>query len=273
MKMKWIFLIVAIALTPTGGRAQLTPDKVVEEVRIEQRLNSQLPLDLEFRSEDGETVRLREYFTDRPVVLAFVYYECPMLCTQILNGMVATFKTLRFSAGKEFDVVSVSIDPKETPELAAEKKKQYLGVYGRQGASDGWHFLTGDQQSIDALAQAAGFHYVYDEQTDFYAHAAAIMVVTPEGTLARYFFGIEYPAKDLTFALMEASEDRIGTTVDRLLLLCYQYDPATGQYSLLVSTILKLSAVITVVTIGGFMIVMLRRERKASRQARHGGTD
>lgn len=268
--MKTTLLMLGVLLGTSAVRAQVTPDKVVEEVRIDQKINTRLPLDLSFRNENGEIVALREYFGKRPVILAFVYYECPMLCTQILNGMVATLKTLKFTAGREFEVLTVSIDPSETPELARGKKEQYLLSYGREGAETGWHFLTGDKQSIDALADAAGFHYVYDEKTDFYAHAAAIMVVTPEGTLARYFFGIEYPARDLTFAVMEASQERIGSTVDQLLLLCYQYDPATGKYSLLVSTVLKISAVITVVAIGGFMLVMLRRERKARRRQEEG---
>lgn len=264
--MKTFLTLTCILLILSPTRAQVTPDQVVEEVRIDQRLNEQLPLDLPFRNEAGETVRLGDYFGKRPVVLAFVYYECPMLCTQILNGMTATLKTLRFTPGTEFDIVTVSIDPRETPALASEKKAEYLKAYGREHAASGWHFLTGDQASIDALAEIAGFKYVYDEKTDFYAHAAAIMVVTPAGVLARYFFGIEYPARDLTFALMEAAEERIGTPVDRLLLLCYQYDPATGQYSLLVSAILKVGAVITVVAIGGFMLVMLRRERRSQRE-------
>ncbi|GJQ20346.1 MAG: electron transporter SenC [Bacteroidia bacterium] len=264
--MKTMTLVLGVLLGTSVAQGQVTPDKIVEEVRIDQKMNTKLPLDLRFRNERGESIALREYFGKRPVILAFVYYECPMLCTQILNGMVATLKTLKFTAGREFEVLTVSIDPRETPELASGKKEQYLLTYGRDGAEAGWHFLTGEKESIEALTDAAGFHYVYDEKTDFYAHAAAIMVVTPEGTLARYFFGIEYPARDLTFAVMEASQERIGSAVDQLLLLCYQYDPAAGKYSLLVSTVLKISAVITVVTLGGFMVVMLRRERKARRR-------
>lgn len=264
--MKTLMTLFAIAIVISPSPAQITPDQVIEDVRIDQRLNAQLPLDLTFRNEAGDTVRLGGYFGQRPVILAFVYYECPMLCTQILNGLTATLKTLRFTPGTEFEIVTVSIDPRETPRLASDKKTEYLKAFGREQAAAGWHFLTGDQASIEALTEAAGFRYVYDEKTDFYAHGAAIIVATPKGVLARYFLGIEYPARDLTFALMEAAEERIGTPVDRLLLLCYQYDPATGQYSLLVSTILKVSAVITVVAIGGFMLVMLRRERKQQRE-------
>ncbi len=207
------------------------------------------------------------------MILALVYYECPMLCTQILNGMVATFKTLNFSIGKEYDVVTISIDPDETPVLAAEKKARYLETYGREGSEKGWHFLTGNQESIERIAEATGFHYVYDSTSGLFAHASAIIVATPGGTLARYFFGIEYPARNLTFALMEASENRIGNPVERILLMCYRYDPAAGKYSLLVSTVLKISGVVTVLVIGGFMLIMLRRERKKAEPARIEGAD
>jgi protein SCO1/2 len=235
--MRFSVVVILIFLVSGSLTAQISGKQVIDEVRIDQKLNEQIPLDLVFRDESGNDVPLSDYFGKRPVILALVYYECPMLCTQILNGMVATFKTLNFSIGNEFDVVTIS-----------------------------WHFLTGNQESIDRIAEATGFHYVYDSTSGLYAHASAIMVSTPGGTLARYFFGIEYPARDLTFALMEASENRIGNPVERILLMCYQYDPAAGKYSLLVSAILKISGVITVVVIGGFMLTMLRRERKKTEQ-------
>lgn len=260
--MRFISLMTLISLGFGSVTAQISGKQVIDEVRIDQKLNEQIPLDLVFRDESGNDVPLSQYFGKRPVILALVYYECPMLCTQILNGMVATFKTLNFSIGNEYDVVTISIDPDETPTLAAEKKSRYLKTYGRNGAEKGWHFLTGNQESIDRIADVTGFHYVYDSTSGLYAHASAIMIVTPGGTLARYFFGIEYPARDLTFALMEASENRIGNPVERILLMCYQYDPAAGKYSLLVSAILKISGVITVLVIGGFMLIMLRKERK-----------
>jgi protein SCO1/2 len=195
-----------------------------------------------------------------------------MLCTQILNGMTATFKTLNFSIGREYDVVAISIDPGETPELASAKKQAYLAKYAREGAETGWHFLTGDQESITKIAAATGFHYVYDEPSGEFAHASAIMVATPAGVLARYFFGIEYPARDLTFALMEASKERIGSTVDQLLLLCYKYDPAAGRYSVVVTTVLQIGGVLTMLVIGGFMVIMLRRERRAARTSTEGAS-
>lgn len=264
--MRTLVLAFLLASLPGAAAGQISGKQVVDEIRIDQKLNDRLPLDLVFRDESGRDVRLGEYFGERPVILALVYYECPMLCTQILNGMTATFKTLSVSIGDEFDVVTISIDPEETFQLAAEKKQAYLGKYGRKASEKGWHFLTGDQASITAIASATGFHYVYDEQTGEFAHASAIMVVTPGGTLAKYFFGIEYPARDITFALMEASRERIGSAVEQLLLLCYKYDPATGRYSVMVTTVLQIGAVVTMLVLGGFMLIMLRRERKSSGQ-------
>lgn len=256
-----MFFVVLWSVSSAVLFAQISPNKVMDEVRIDQKLNEVLPLDVIVRDETGREVPLGDFFGKKPVVFSLVYYECPMLCTQILNGMVATFKTLQFSVDQEFDVVTMSIDPSETPELASQKKEQYLKTYGREGSEKGWHFLTGNRESIDRLAEAAGFHYVYDEQTGLFAHGSAIMIVTPGGTLARYFYGIEYPARDMTFALMEASAEKIGSPVDQLLLFCYQYDPATGQYGLLVSSLLKISGILTVVVIGGFVLAMLRKER------------
>jgi protein SCO1/2 len=189
-----------------------------------------------------------------------------MLCTEVLNGMVQTFKTMEFSVGKEFDVVTVSIDPTESPDLAADKKEEYVAEYGRASAQDGWHFLTGEQASITGLAKAVGFRYVYDEKSKQYAHAAGIMVATPQGVLARYHYGIEFGARDLKFALMEASEGRIGSPVDKLLLLCYHYDPTTGKYGVLVMTMLKIGGGLCILLLGAYMFVNFRRDRRSALQ-------
>ena len=235
----------------------------LQSVRFDQRLNERVPLDLPFRDEDGRTVRLGEYFGQRPVVLAFVYYECPMLCTQVLNGLTSTLTALDERVGRDFDVVTVSFDPRETPVLASAKKKAYLDRYGREGAGDGWHFLTGDEASIAALTKAAGFSYQWDTQSQQFAHASGIVVLTPEGRLARYFFGIEYAPRDVKFALMESSEGRIGTLADKLLLYCYHYDPATGSYALMALNAVRLGGMVTVVTLVGFVMMAIRRDRRA----------
>ena len=253
-----VLLCGAVAFAQPGTPAS----QVFEKVGIDQNLNGQIPLDLMFRNEEGKTVALGSYFGNKPVILSLVYYRCPMLCTQVLNGMVQTFKTINFTAGKEFEVVTVSIDPTEPYSLAVSKKDQYIEEYGRAGVGDGWHFLTGDQESITQLAKAVGFRYVYDEKTKQFAHASGIMVATPGGKLARYLYGIEYPAKDLTFSLMEASENRIGSAVNQLLLLCYHYDPLTGKYGVVVLNLLRGGGVVAILLVGGFMYVNFRRDRR-----------
>jgi protein SCO1/2 len=249
------------------------PPQILSSIGIDQNLNAQLPLDLPFTDENGKSVKLGDYFGQKPVVLALVYYDCPMMCTEVLNGMVTTFGLLKFDIGKEYDVVTVSFDPRETPKLARQKKDVYLRRYGRPGGERGWHFLTGQQPAIDALTKAAGFHYQWDNQTQQFAHATAIMVVTPEGKLAQYFYGIEYSAKDLRLGLIEASARRIGTVVDTLLLYCYHYDPRTGRYGAIVSRVLQIAGGITVVLLGGFLIAMFKLEpkRDSGRGARVGG--
>jgi protein SCO1/2 len=234
-------------------------------VGIDQKLGNPVPLDLEFRDEAGAPVRLGQFFGGKkPVLLSLVYYRCPGLCTMTLNGMAAAFKPLKFSAGREFDVVTVSIDPKETPQLAAEKKAQYLKRYGRDGAEAGWHFLTGDEQAIRALAQSVGFRYVYHPQTDQYTHAAGIMLLTPGGKVARYFYGLEYSARDLRLAMVEASEEKIGTLADAVQLLCYQYDPMTGKYGVAIMRTIRTAGVLTVLGLGMFVFLMARRERRTA---------
>jgi protein SCO1/2 len=231
-------------------------------VGIDQHLNEQLPLDLAFRDESGQTVRLGQYFGKRPVVISLVYYNCPMLCTQVLNGMNSAFRVLKFSPGAEFDVITVSFDSHETPQLAAEKKQLYvnaLPVAKRASAMQGWHFLTGDDQSIKKLADTIGFRYYWDESTKQFAHASGIMVATPEGKLSQYYYGIEYSAKDLRLGLIEASANKIGTVVDQLMLYCFHYDPATGKYGAVVMNMVRLGGAITVVGIVGMLLFLRRR--------------
>ena len=225
-----------------------------------------MPLDLSFVDETGSTVSLGDYFGEKPVVLALAYYECPMLCTQILNGLLRSLRVLAFSVGEEFDVVTVSIDPEETADLAAAKKREYTEKYRRNTGSRGWHFLTGSDEQIGQLAESVGFRYQYDEETDLYTHASGIMVVTPQGELSRYFYGVEYAPKDLRLGLIEASENRIGNPVDQILLLCFQYDPATGKYTLAVLNSLRVAGGATVFGLAVFVGAMLRRERRLTRR-------
>ena len=247
---------------PESGNPSTGLPSALKEVRIEQKLGNQLPLDLNFRDESGQKVKLGQYFGKKPVALALVYYDCPMLCTQILNNMVTTFRVLPFQVGNEFDVVTVSFDPRETSALAAAKKKvyvDYLPEKMRAGAQSGWHFLTGDQASIDALTEAVGFHYRWDEQRKQFAHGSAIMLTTPQGVLSRYFYGIEYSARDLRLGLMESAESRIGTPAQQLLLYCYQYDPATGTYGAPIKLILRITGVLTVLGIVAMILFLKPR--------------
>jgi protein SCO1/2 len=244
---------------PAGAQ---TPQQVIEEVRFEQRINAQLPLELKFRDETGREVALGEYFGKRPVVLALVYYECPMLCTLVLNGLIKTLRAVKYTPGKEFDIVVVSFDPGETPQLAAEKKASYVRELGRPETAGGWHFLTGEEENIRKLTETVGFQYIYDAKTDQYAHASGIMVATPQGKLYRYFYGIEYAPRDLRFALIEASQNKVGTLADQVMLFCYHYDPTTGKYGVLINRVMQLLGTATVVLLAGFILVSLWRERR-----------
>src|SRR5689334_3821677 len=247
---------------PSSGAASTGLPTALRDVKIEQKLDQQLPLDLSFRDERGRDVKLGEYFGHKPVVLAFVYYDCPMLCTQVLNGMVTSFRVLPFEIGKEFDVVTISFDPRETPALAQAKKQKYVDFLPekmRADAANGWHFLTGDQANIEKITEAAGFHYRYDEATKQFAHASAIMVTTPQGKLSRYFYGIEYPARDLRLGLIESSANKIGSPVDQLLLYCYHYDPATGKYGAVVMNIVRIAGVITMLGIAAMLLLLKAR--------------
>lgn len=249
------------AQPPVGPMPTGNSNEVLKKVGIEQRLNNQIPLDLKFRDESGREVRLGEYFAKgKPVALTLVYYECPMLCNQVLNGAVGAFQALSFTAGKEFEVVTVSFDPHEGPELAAKKKETYLRRYKREGAEGGWHFLTGDKASIDALAESVGFRYVWDEQSQQFAHASAVMVATPQGRLSHYFYGIDYAPKDLRLAFVEASAGKIGSPVDSLLLFCYHYDPAAGRFAPVMG-VLRAAGVLTVAGVVA-LILYLRRKSK-----------
>ena len=250
------------AQPPVGPRPTGNSTEVLKRVNIEQRLNSQVPLDLKFRDESGREVRLADYFAKgRPVVLTLVYYECPMLCNQVLNGAVGAFQGLSFTAGKEYEVVTVSFDPREGPELAARKKETYLRRYRREGAEGGWHFLTGDKASIDALAEAVGFRYAWDEESKQFAHASALMVATPQGRLSHYLYGIDYAPKDLRLALVEASEGKIGSPVDTLLLFCYHYDPASGRFAPVMG-VLRVAGVLTVLGVVALILYLVRKTRR-----------
>ena len=242
---------------------------LLSKIGIDQRLNEHVPLDLAFVDESGRDVKLRDYFVRRPVLLAMVYYECPMLCTQVLNGVTGALKVLNFEVGREFDVVAVSINPKEGPGLAAAKKKAYVERYGRPHTADGWHFLTGREENIRALANAVGFRYAYDEEIQQYAHGAGIELLTPRGVIARYFYGIEFAPRDIRLGIIEASEERIGSPIDSVLLLCYHYDPATGKYGATAMTMVRIGAVMTMVGFAAFLFVALRQERRSDH---HGAT-
>ena len=243
-----------------GDPAKAKPG-LLKKIGIDQRLHQQVPLDLVFTDETGRDVPLGAFFGKRPVILALVYYECPMLCTQVLNGVVSALGVLTFDVGREYDVIAVSINPKETPALAAQKKQAYLDRYKRPHTAEGWHFLTGKEENIQRLAAAVGFRYAFDEEIQQYAHGAGIEILTPRGVVSKYFYGIEYSARDIKFGLIEASEERIGTPIDAALLLCYHYDPATGKYGATAIGAVRIGAVATVLAFLTFLFVSLRKER------------
>lgn len=253
-------LFLSLALIASAYGAAPLP-RELQGIGIDQKLGSQVPLGLEFRDESGATVQLGRYFGAKPVVLAPVYYECPMLCTQVLNGLIRGLRPLSFRPGREFDVVVFSFDPHDTSELASKKKKAYLEKYGKAADPAGWHFLTGSQESIAALTSAIGFKYRWDNATQQFVHASGVMLLTPDARLSRYFYGIDYQPKDLKFGIMESSQRRIGTPVDQLLLFCFHYDPVTGKYGFLIMSVLRLLAMVTVFVLLAYVYVMVRRER------------
>ena len=263
-------LVSAVVSAQSGGGIRPQPgvpsSQMPDELRsveFVQRLNEPLPLDLAFTDEDGRPVRLGDYFSRKPVVLAFVYYDCTMLCSQVLNGVASALVALDETAGRDFEVLAVSFDPRDTPIAAAAKKKSYVDRYNRAGAERGFHFLTGSDASIKALTEAAGFKYAWDEKTQQFAHASGFVVATPQGKLSRYFFGIEYAPRDLKFALIESSAGRVGNLVDQVLLYCYHYDPKTGSYSFVAMKAVQLGGAFTLLALVGFVVVALRREHRA----------
>ena len=235
----------------------------LREIGFDQNIGAAVPLDVPFRNERGEAVRLGDYFGGKPVVMVFAYYECPMLCTLAINGLASALDILTLDAGRDFEVVIVSFDPRDTPAAATAKKTSYLSRYQRPGADAGWHFLTGDREAIDRVTKAAGFRYAWDQDTKQWAHPAGVIVLTPEGRLARYLFGIEYGPRDLRFALVEASAGKLGSRVDSLLLYCYHYDPMTGRYGLAIMRAIRLAGTATVLALVTFIAVMIRRDRGA----------
>ena len=250
---------------PAAPPANMRPPGL-KHVGIEQHLDEQIPLNLAFKDENGKSVQLGDYFGKRPVVLSLVYFRCPMLCGQLLEGLESTLRVIDFDPGKQFDVITVSFDPSDTPAVAAAKKAEIMARYKRPSAAGGWHFLTGSQESIDALTKAVGFEYQYDKRTDQFAHATAIMVLTPGGKLTQYYYGIEFPPKDLRLGLIQASQNKIGTVVDQVLLYCYHYDPDAGRYSALIGRVLQVAGGITILVLGGFILVMFRLESRPKRQ-------
>lgn len=268
--------VVAVSLVPATATAQqpLSPSEMAKRVGIDQKLGARLPDDLELVDSTGTPVRLGELLGERPLVLGLVYYECPMLCGIAMEGLTRNMKVLGLELGRDYDVVTVSIDPGETPGVAAAKKQEYLRDLGRddEQARAGWHALTGEQEAITRLAEAVGFRYVYLPEVDEYAHGAAVMVITPEGEISRYFYGVEYPARHLRLGLVEAAGGGIGSVTDQLLLLCYHYDPVTGKYGFAIWSALRLGAIVTVLGIVLFIVSSLRRERSAPREAVAGGS-
>jgi len=274
MKRLWLSLALLALAQPLAAQG-LAPDGagdpanakpgLLKQVGIDQRLNQQVPLDLVFTDEKGRDVRLGEFFGKRPVILAMVYYECPMLCTQVLNGLVSALGVMNFDVGREFDVVAVSINPKETPGLAAQKKQVYLDRYKRPHSAAGWHFLTGKDENIKQLAAAVGFRYAFDPAIQQYAHGAGVELLTPQGIISKYFYGIEFSARDIRFGVIEASDEHIGTPIDDVLLLCYHYDPSTGKYGATAIGAIRVGGVATMLALGTFVFVSLRKERAERR--------
>ena len=261
-------LAAALLAYPAPASAQFTDPtqgigvkpELLNQVGIDQKLNGSVPLNLTFRDEHGNSVELAQLFAGKPVILTLVYYNCPMLCTQVLNALDRSMETMPLEIGKDYNVVTVSIDPTDRPVMADAKHAMYAGMYGRPGAQYGWHFLTGDEPQIKQLADAVGFRYAYDPDSKQYAHASGIMVLTPGGKISKYFYGVTYPARDLRLGLVEASQDKIGTVADQVLLFCYHYDPHTGKYGLLISRVLQLGGMATVLIGGIFLIFLFRGE-------------
>jgi protein SCO1/2 len=262
---------VAVLLVSGGiARGQAVPSNIgvssttmpaqLQNVGFDPQLNAQIPLDLPFVDENGSNVQLRDYFKQKPVVLAFVYYGCPMLCNQVEQGVVGSLRMLSFTPGRDYEVVFISFDPRESPDMAAQKKKSALDHFRRPETASGWHFLTGTKESIDAATKAANFRYSFDTKTNLFAHASGIMLLTPDGRISRYFYGVEYPGRDMRLGLVDASAGKIGTPIDHVLLFCYQYDPSSATYSASILKIIRLAGILTVLCIVGGILIFRRRD-------------
>ena len=266
----WLALLSAAAGAQINSGVMSPPANTrpprLQNVGIEQHLDAQVPPDLVFRDDTGKTVKLGDYFGRKPIILNLVYYNCTMLCGEALAGLASAMRLIKFDVSNEFDVVTVSFDPRETPDMAAAKKIDYVKRYGRPNAASGWHFLTGQPDAINALTKTVGFQYQYDAQSKQYAHATAIMVLTPQGRISRYFYGVDFPPKDLRMGLVEASQGKIGNAVDAVLLYCYHYDPGTGKYGAMVSNILRLAAAATMVLLGGLLLILWRLDRSVTKK-------
>ncbi len=257
--------LLAVALFAGAAHAQAPGPDSLKQVWFDQKLNAQVPLDLTFRDDEDNIVRLSDYFGKQPIVLTLNYYHCPNLCSLELDQLAQTMADLQWTMGDQYQVVTVSIDPRETPELAAESKWLRLRAYARPNTGPGWHFLTGDQAAITSLTQAVGFHYVYDPTLDEYEHPTGVMVLTPQGKIARYLYGVDFQSNDLKLALTEAGQGKIGSPVDQLLLYCYTYDPSKGRYSLVATNAVRVGGVATMFLVGGFLFVMFRRDLRKDR--------
>jgi protein SCO1/2 len=256
----WLLVLGTLGIQPAYAHGP--SDDPLQAVAFEQKLDTQVPLSFTFQDEQGNSAPLSHYIDNRPAVLVFAYYECPNLCSLVLESVVKNLKELSFDIGDEFNVITISIDPSETPAQATTAKNKYIESYGRPGASDGWHFLTGNHEAIDQLTAATGFEYAYDAEQDQYAHAAGLIILTPQGRISRYLYGLDFPSRDLRLGLIDASANKIGTWVDQVLLRCYRYDPVIGRYTPIAMNILRIAGLLTVLVIGGAMVVMLRQERK-----------
>jgi protein SCO1/2 len=257
-------LIVLQSAGAQTNEIRIDGERIVQKVGLDQHLDAQIPLDLAFRDESGQPVVLGQYFTDKPVILTLVYFRCPMLCTQVLNGLLEASQAISLTMGQDYHIISVSIDPRETSEMARAKKKRYVDTYYRPGADAGWHFLTGSQESIDQLTKTVGYRYAYDPKSDQYAHPSGIVVLTPEGRISRYFFGIDFVPDDLKSGLIDSSQKKISTPIEQFLLLCFHYDPATGTYGFLIANAIRIAGIATMVVLGLYLWSMFRRERRRS---------
>ena len=267
--------VFALLLGASAASAQAVPSgtgpaagnmpAVLENVGFQPRLNAHLPLELAFRDEAGRDVQLRDYFTEKPVLLALVYYGCPMLCNQTEQGVVGALRMLSFNPGRDYEVVFVSFDPRESPDMAAQKKESAMTHFRRPETASGWHFLTGSKESIDALTKGANFRYSFDQKSNLFAHASGILLLTPDGRISRYFYGVEYPARDIRLGLVDASAGKIGTPIDRALLFCYQYDPTSARYSASILRIIRFGGVLTMLALAAGILIVRRRDIAAAR--------